>query len=211
MYMKIHPSLLAADLSNIQKEVASVIHKNTKSLHFDIGDNQFVPSYMLREELLKKIPQDVPIDAHLMVKYPSKYIPNILKYTQIQSIAFHIEIPEDIRSNIIKIHESGREVGLAILPSTPSNYLDQYLLEIDYILIMTVMWGFSGTPFIPEMLEKIKEIHQKAPEITIIVDGGITLETATLCAKMGVTEAVIWSALFWQKDRKDYLEKLSKI
>jgi len=137
--MKIHPSLLAADLSNIQKEVASVIHKNTKSLHFDIGDNQFVPSYMLREELLKKIPQDVPIDAHLMVKYPSKYIPNILKYTQIQSIAFHIEIPEDIRSNIIKIHESGREVGLAILPSTPSNYLDQYLLEIDYILIMTVM------------------------------------------------------------------------
>jgi D-allulose-6-phosphate 3-epimerase len=68
------------------------------------------------------------------------------------------------------------------LSSTPTDHLDQYLLEIDYVLVMTVKGGFSGTPFISEVLGKIQEIHNKRPELTILVDGGINLETAQLCA-----------------------------
>lgn len=94
------------------------------------------------------------------------------------------------------------------MSSTPADHLDQYLLEVDYILVMTVKGGFSGTPFIPEVLQKIEEIHQKRPELPILVDGGINLETAQLCANQGASEAVVSSALFSQKDRTKYLKLL---
>jgi len=136
---------------------------------------------MLKVPLLEKIPKITPVDVHLMVQYPSKYFSKILKYTQVTAVAFHIESLEDIRENITTLRSRGKKVGLAILHSTPSDHLDQYLLEIDYVLVMTVKGGFSGTPFIPEVLQKIEEIHQKRPELIILVDGGINLETAQLC------------------------------
>jgi ribulose-phosphate 3-epimerase len=97
-------------------------------------------------------------------------------------VAFHIESLEDVRENISLLRSRGKKVGLALLHSTPADHLDQYLLEIDYVLIMTIKGGFSGTPFIPEVLKKIQEIHQKKPELPVLVDGGINLETAQLCA-----------------------------
>ena len=141
--MKIHPSLLAANLSNIEKEVVSVLSPYTKSIHFDIGDDSFVPSYMLDPVHIQTIPQEATIDIHLMAKYPSKYFPKVLKYKSVISVAFHIESLEDIRENIAYLRSTGRGVGLAILPSTPADHLDQYLLEIDYVLVMTVAGGFS--------------------------------------------------------------------
>lgn len=137
---------------------------------------------MLKSSLLDKIPEKTPVDVHLMVQYPSKYFSKILLNKQVKAVAFHIESLEDIRENIAYLRSKGRGVGLAILSSTPVDHLDQYLLEIDYALVMTIKGGFSGTPFIPEVLQKIQEIHQKRPELTILVDGGINLDTAQLCA-----------------------------
>jgi len=180
--VKIHPSLLAANISHIKKEIDSVASAEIESIHFDIGDAIFVPSKMLSPSLLKNIPTELPIDVHLMVQNPSKYFPKILKYKQVAAVAFHIESSEDIRENIAYLRQRGIKVGLAILHSTPGDYLDQYLLEIDYILVMTIKGGFSGTPFIEEVLPKILEIRQKRPKLPILVDGGINLRTAQLCA-----------------------------
>lgn len=180
--MKIHPSLLAADLSNIKTEIDSVTSSKIRSLHFDIGDGVFVPSKMLNPSLLKKMTSAQIIDVHLMVQKPSTYFSKILTYKNVESVAFHIESSEDIRENITFLQREGKKVGLAILHSTPADHLDQYLLEIDYVIIMTVEGGYSGMPFIPEVLKKITEIHNKIPELTLMVDGGINLETAQLCA-----------------------------
>lgn len=181
--MKIHPSILAVPISEIPSAIKSINSPSIQSIHFDIGDGKFVPSMMLNPLLLDKIPLNTPVDVHLMVQYPSKYFSKVLKYNQVIAVAFHIENLEDIRENISYLRGKGKRVGLAILASTPTDHLDQYLLEIDYVLVMTVKGGFSGTPFIPEVLQKIREIHQKRPELRIIVDGGINLETAELCAK----------------------------
>lgn len=209
--MKIHPSILAADLSKIEREIASILSPSIQSIHFDIWDGIFVPSMMLKPSLLDKIPKKTPVDVHLMVKYPSKYFSKILTYRSVTAVAFHVECSEDIRENIAYLRSKGRGVGLAILSSTPADHLDQYLLEIDYVLVMTVKGGFSGTPFIPEVLQKIQKIHQKRPELTILVDGGINLDTAQLCTNKWATEAVVSSALFAQNDRQEYLGLLSKI
>ncbi len=88
-------------------------------------------------------------------------------------MAFHIECDEDIHETIQTLKNAGKQVGLAILDTTPADHLDPYLLEIDYVLVMTVKGGYAGTPFIPEMTQKITEIHQKNPELPILVDGGI--------------------------------------
>ncbi len=209
--MKIRPSILAANLSEIDKEIASILSLSIQSIHFDIWDGLFVPSLMLQISLLDKISKKTCVDIHLMVRYPSKYFSQILEYRQVTAVAFHIESLEDIRENISYLRWKGRRVGLSILPSTPTDHLDQYLLEIDYVLIMTVKGGYSGTPFIPEVLQKIKEIHGKRPELTIVVDWWINLETAELCTNQWASEAVVGSALFSQKNRKKYLELLSKI
>ncbi len=209
--MKIRPSLLAANKSEIEKEITSIVSPSIQSIHFDIWDGVFVPSQMLEVSLLDKIPEKTPVDVHLMAQYPSKYFSKVLKHKQVTAIAFHIECLEDIRENIAYLRWKGKEVGLAILSSTPADHLDQYLLEIDFVLVMTIKGGFSGTPFIPKVLQKIQEIHQKRPELTIVVDGGINLETAQLCMNRWATEAVVSSALFAQKDRQEYLRLLSKI
>ncbi len=208
--MKIHPSLLAVK-SEIKSAIESVRCPWLESIHFDIGDNIFVPSYMLSTEAIKEVPDDMPMDIHLMVQKPSTYFRTLLKHKNIHSIAFHIETDEDIRENINMLRRNGKKVGLCILHDTPTDHIDPYLLEIDYVIVMTILGGFSGTPFLIDTLPKIHEIRQKNPALPIMVDGWINEETLRLCANQWATDAVVSSALFAQKDRKKYLKLLSSI
>lgn len=182
-----------------------------ESIHFDIGDNVFVPSYMLSVQAIAEIPNTFPIDIHLMVQKPSTYFKKLFKHKNIHSLAFHVEIDEDIRENISTLRRNGKKVGLCLLHNTPADHIDPYLLEIDYVIVMTILGGFSGTPFLMETLPKIYEIHQKNPELPIMVDGWINIDTIQLCANKWATDAVVSSALFAQKDRQEYLRLLSKI
>ncbi|MBP6921049.1 ribulose-phosphate 3-epimerase [Candidatus Gracilibacteria bacterium] len=165
-------------------------------VHFDIGDGEFVPSLMLSPDDLSYLNSELPVDVHLMVKRPSEYFEKILSFPSVQAVAFHIECDEDIHETIQTLKNSGKKVGLAILDTTPADHLAPYILEIDYVLVMTVKGGYSGTPFIPEVLPKISEIHNKRPELPIIVDGGIGESTLPFCLEAGATGAVMSSALF---------------
>ncbi len=146
------------------------------------------------------IQSSLPIDVHIMVQRPSEYIPELLTFPLVSAIAFHVECIEDIHEIIQTIKNAGKKVGLAILDTTPADHLDPYLLEIDYVIVMTIKAGYSGNPFMPEMLSKIEEIHHKIPELPIVVDGGIGEKTLPLCADAGATRAVMSSALFSGKD-----------
>jgi ribulose-phosphate 3-epimerase len=124
----------------------------------------------------------------------------IFDFENVQAVAFHVECDEDIHETIQIIKNAGRKVGLAIMHDTPVDHLDPYLLEVDYIIAMTVRGGYAGDPFIPEVLTKIAEVHHKNPELPIVVDGGVGEKTLSLCIDAGATRAVMSGALFSEKD-----------
>lgn len=142
-----------------------------------------------------------------MVQRPSEYFEKILSFPRVKAVAFHVECQEDIHETSTFLRNAGKKVGLALLYNTPADYLDPYLLEVDYIVVMTIKGGFSGSPFIPEVLSKITEIHNKNPGLPIVVDGGINQETLPLCVDAGATGAVMSSAIFGGGDR-GWIEKL---
>lgn len=193
----IYPSVLALkDEPESWDTRISALPVPIAGVHYDIGDGDFVPSFMLPVDHISFLHGDAPIDVHLMVQNPSQYFEKILLFPHVSAVAFHVECMEDIHETITFLKNAGKKVGLAVLESTPADHLDNYLLEIDYVLVMTVKGGYSGTPFIPEVLSKIAEIHNKRPELPIVVDGGIGEKTLPLCVDAGATGAVMSSALF---------------
>lgn len=199
--MQIYPSLLALaerkqDWNSEIERVAPI----SSGVHYDIGDGALVPSFMLSVEDIELVHSSLPVDVHIMVQRPSEYIPDLLAFPSVSAIAFHIECSEDIHETIQTLKNAGKKVGLALLDTTPADHLDPYILEIDYVIVMTIKAGYSGNPFIPEMISKIHEIHQKRPELPIVVDGGIGEKTLPLCEQAGAAGAVMSSALFLTKD-----------
>lgn len=195
--MQIFPSVLALiDAPESWNTRIAQLPVSIAGVHYDIGDGEFVPSFMLPPDNISFLWEGWPVDVHLMVREPSAYFQKILSFPAVSAVAFHIECDEDIHETIQVLKNAGKKVGLALLDTTPADHLDPYIQEIDYVLIMTVKWGYSGTPFIPEVLPKIAEIHHKRPELPIIVDGGIGEQTLPLCLDAGATGAVMSSALF---------------
>lgn len=214
--IKIYPSILALkDSPETWNQRISLLPCAISGIHYDIWDWEFVPSFMLKPEDIQYLSQSIklatasrrqaesrkedfrlPIDVHLMVEKPSLYFPQILSFPEVDAVAIHVECDEDIHETIQVLRNAGKKVGLAILDITPSDHLDPYLLEVDYVLVMTVKWGYSGTPFIPEVLPKITEIRHKMPDLPIVVDGWVGEKTLPLCIEAGATGAVMSGALF---------------
>lgn len=205
MYMSqinIYPSILALiDHPETWIERVKALPVPLAGIQYDVGDGDFVPSKMLPIENLSYLEGvDLPVDVHLMVRWPSEYFEQIFKFSCVTAVGFHVECDEDIHENIQTLRNAGKKVGLAIMHDTPADHLDQYLLEIDYVIAMTVRWGYSGDPFIPEVMQKITEIHHKNPELPIVVDGGVGEKTLSLCVEAGANRAVMSGALFGGKD-----------
>lgn len=150
-------------------------------LHIDIMDETFVPNNQFPADEVIKVEQysQIPLDIHLMTEDPISYIEKI-KHPNIEYFTIHVEIKQNINSIIKYIKDSGYKVGLAISPQTEINTLLPYLDDIDLILIMSVTPGFGGQKFIPETIERLKQIRKLLPNITIEVDGGINKETIEL-------------------------------
>jgi len=107
-------------------------------VHYDIGDGEFVPSTMLSPDDISFLSEALSVDVHLMVRKPSAYFEKILSFPAVSAVAFHVECDEDIHETIQTLRNAGKKVGLALLDTTPAEYLDPYIQEIDYVLIMTV-------------------------------------------------------------------------
>ncbi len=107
-------------------------------VHYDIGDGNFVPSTMLPSENIGFLHTELPIDVHLMVRKPSHYFEILSQFPGVSAVAFHVECDEDIHENIQTLKNSGKKVGLSLLDTTPADHLDQYILEIDYVIVMTI-------------------------------------------------------------------------
>jgi pentose-5-phosphate-3-epimerase len=135
----IYPSLLAiAEKKEDWNSEIAQVKQFSSGIHYDIGDGNFVPSLMLEPADISIVQTDLPIDVHLMVQRPSEYLSTILDFESVKAVAFHVECREDVHETIQSLKNAGKKVGLAILHTTPADHIDPYLLEIDYVLVMTV-------------------------------------------------------------------------
>ncbi len=207
--MRITPAVLA----NSAEELASLVRTAetfTDYVQFDFMDGLFVPSTSASVNDLAELSPKLRSEAHLMVKDPLSYLAG-LKIAGTERVIFHFEAVNDPEGVIGSIRESGFETGLAINPETPNDAFDRLISEVDAVLFLAVNPGFYGAPFIPEVMDKIRDLRTKHPHTELGVDGGIKKENIEEVAASGVDYICIGSALFNQKDPKSAFQEFVSI
>lgn len=216
--MILSPSMLAADFKQLGNEIKLIEDNGAQYLHFDVMDGIFVPSISYGMPVLESIRSatNLVCDVHLMITEPIRYI-DAFKKAGADLITIHLEACEDVNATIEKIRECECKVGLSISPDTPVSALAPYVDKVDMVLIMSVHPGFGGQKFIPESLEKIRELKAMLVErnlhIDIQVDGGIYISNVEEVLKAGANVIVAGSGIFRgdvAQNTKDMLSILEK-
>ena len=203
--IKISPSILSCDFSEIGSEIEKLNNSGADLIHIDVMDGHFVPNLTFGPPIISKIRKcsKLPFDVHLMISPVEKYIQDYAN-AGADIITFHPEATDNIQRTIDVIKSCEKKVGISLNPETPSTVIENYLKEIDLILIMSVNPGFAGQKFMPEVLEKVKFFRSKIENdnlnIDIEIDGGIDFETAPLAIKAGANILVSGTTIFKGKN-----------
>ena len=208
--IKVSPSILSADFSQLGKEVKRLEDGGADMIHVDVMDGHFVPNLTMGPPVIKALRKytKLPFDVHLMISPVHKYIKD---YSEAGAdiITIHPEATENLLESINLIKSLGKKVGVSLNPETKIEIIKKEIAEIDLILIMSVHLGFGGQKFMPEVLEKIKKIKElvdkKKLNIEIEVDGGINFQNCTLAKEAGANVLVSGSTIF--KENEGDLEK----
>lgn len=195
------PSILAADFKVLGQEMKKTEENGAAYIHFDVMDGMFVPSISFGMPVLASIHDATEqfMDVHLMVQEPIRYVEAFQK-SGADYVTVHLEACEDVKTTLDKIHACGMKAGLAVNPETDVKELVPYMEDVEMILIMSVQPGFGGQKFIPESLDKIREVramlNEKNLETDIQVDGGIYVENVREVLDAGANVIVAGSAVF---------------
>lgn len=201
------PSILSADFGALNEEIASV-EPYVDMISVDVMDGHFVPNITVGAPVLKCIKTKLPIECHLMIENPEKYIEAFAEGGA-SIISVHYEAMRENTPEVLKcIRELGCKASLAIKPATAVSEIESYLPLMDAVVVMSVEPGFGGQEFMPEALGKIRRIRELKPELDIIVDGGINAETAKLATEAGANILVAGSYIFGAADRKAAIKNL---
>ena len=199
--IQISPSILSADFSQLGNEIKRLEEGGADLIHVDVMDGHFVPNLTIGPPVIKALKKhcSLKFDVHLMISPVHKYI-DAYSDAGADIITIHPEATEDLSASIKKIKDLGKTVGVSLNPETKVSVIKEYLNEIDLVLVMSVNPGFGGQKFMPEVLEKIKELKdiQKKQNINfdIEIDGGINFENSKIAIKAGANILVSGTTIF---------------
>lgn len=206
MEIKIVPSIIAALQSEFEEKI-NLVRDFADTIQLDIMDGIFVPNESLNFSF--KLPEtNCQFEAHLMVDNPDNWVKR--NWQKVDTVLIPIESCEKPKE-FIKFFKDRKKIGFALNPETPSEAIKDYLDKINQVLIMTVNPGFYGSKFLPETLEKVRELRKLRPELDIEVDGGINPETIRMAFEAGANFFVSGSYIMNSKDPKQAIENLRKL
>jgi len=203
--IQISPSILSADFSQLGNEIKRLIDAGADMVHVDVMDGHFVPNLTIGPPVIKALKKNssIPFDVHLMISPVHKYI-EAFADAGADIITIHPEATEDLQSSINKIKELKKKVGISLNPETKIDVVKKFLNQIDLILIMSVNPGFGGQKFMPEVLNKIKDLvdiqKKEGINFDIEIDGGINFENSKLAIEAGANILVSGTTIFKSND-----------
>ena len=201
----IAPSILSADFSRLGEEIRAVEIAGSDIIHIDVMDGHFVPNITIGPLIVAAARRvtDLPLDVHLMINEPDKYIPSFVA-AGADWITVHVETCLHLQKTLSSIKEAGKKAGAVLNPATSLTTLDYVLDMVDVVMVMSVNPGFGGQSFIPSSLQKIRGLRvlldQVNPEAGIEVDGGVGPNTIGAIAEAGANIFVAGSAIYGQSD-----------
>ena len=212
--IKIAPSILSADFSNLHGDISKVERAGAELLHIDVMDGHFVPNITIGPMVVKALrPKTKMIfDVHLMIEDPDKYINQFVE-AGADIISVHAETCKHLNRTIQNIRSHNIKAAVALNPATPLGLLDYVLDDLDMVLLMSVNPGFGGQKFISSTITKIKKLRDTISDrsIDIEVDGGVNLENLSQIVKAGANVIVAGSAIFNSKDIEKTINEFKRI
>ena len=208
--IKIAPSILSADFGQLDSEINKLEKAGADMIHIDVMDGHFVPNITVGPPVIKTLRKytKLPFDVHLMISPVHKYIKDYAE-AGADIITIHPEATDNLQESIEHIKKFGKKVGVSLNPNTQIDIIEKLLVEINLVLIMSVHPGFAGQKFIPNVLDKIKELKKikdkKNLNFDIEVDGGINFDNSKLVIEAGANILVSGTTIF--KNNKGDIKK----
>lgn len=203
--MIVSPSLLSADFGNLARDIEMINKSKAQMLHLDVMDGVFVPNISFGFPVIKYVQQlcKKPLDVHLMIVEPQKFI-NEVRDCGAEIMNVHYEVCDHLDRVVQQIHNAGMKAGVTINPATPVCLLRDIVEQLDLVLLMSVNPGFGGQKFIPNTLNKVRQLRELITETSskavIEVDGGVNAETGRQLAEAGADVLVAGNYVFKAAD-----------
>ncbi len=203
--MLVSPSLLSADFGNLARDIDMINRSDAHMLHLDVMDGVFVPNISFGFPVMKYVQKlcTKPLDVHLMIVEPQKFVSQV-RDCGAEIMNVHYEVCPHLNRVVQQIKDAGMRAGVTLNPATPVCMLRDIVTELDLVLLMSVNPGFGGQKFIPQTLNKVRELRQLIAETgsraIIEVDGGVNAETGAQLAQAGANMVVAGNYVFKAPD-----------